>query len=96
LAQLCAAKTAKVIDNGKDRYGRTIGRVICEGVDANTEQVRRGMAWVFVKYAPKNSPLFAIEAEARGKHVGLWGDAHPIAPWEWRAKKRIGETGAKF
>ena len=40
-----------MVDNGPDRYGRTIGIVSCAGRDAATEQVRAGMAWVFVKYA---------------------------------------------
>ena len=51
LAQLCAAKTVVVHETGKDRYGRTLGWVTCGGLDASSEQVRRGMAWVFVKYA---------------------------------------------
>jgi endonuclease YncB( thermonuclease family) len=42
LADVCAAKTAEVVDRGKDRYGRTIGRVTCDGIDANSEQVRYG------------------------------------------------------
>jgi micrococcal nuclease len=54
-----------VTDQGKDRYGRIIGRVICATVDANGEQVSRGMAWVFVKYAPANSALYGLESEAR-------------------------------
>src|SRR5688572_4481831 len=33
LAQLCAAKDALVGEHGRDRYGRTIGRVTCAGVD---------------------------------------------------------------
>ena len=40
LAQLCAAKTATVRDTGKDRYGRTLGWVSCDGVDANSEQFK--------------------------------------------------------
>jgi endonuclease YncB( thermonuclease family) len=64
LAQLCAAKDARVDDRGKDRYGRTIGRVNCAGIEANSQQVRRGMAWVFVRYAPKGSPLYGAEAAA--------------------------------
>jgi endonuclease YncB( thermonuclease family) len=50
LAEICAGKTAEVVDRGKDRYGRTIGVVRCTAVEANSEQVRRGMAWVFVRY----------------------------------------------
>jgi endonuclease YncB( thermonuclease family) len=88
LAQLCAAKDARVDDRGKDRYGRTIGRVTCAGLDANSEQVRRGMAWVFVRYAPKGSPLYGLESEARLAKRGLWADPRPVAPWEWRARKR--------
>lgn len=44
LSDLCFNKTSKLDDNGKDRYGRTLARVYCDGVDANAEQVRRGMA----------------------------------------------------
>jgi endonuclease YncB( thermonuclease family) len=87
LTQLCAAKQAWIEDRGKDRYGRTIGRVTCDGADANSEQVRRGMAWVFVRYAPKGSPLYVLEKDARLRAVGLWADPRPVAPWEWRAAK---------
>ena len=89
LAELCHGKDARVDDRGQDRYGRTLGRVICSGADANREQVRRGLAWVYVRYAPKDSPLFAIEATARAAKVGLWTDRRPIPPWEWRARQRI-------
>ena len=43
LSDLCFNKTATLADTGKDRYGRTLARVYCDGVDANAEQVRRGM-----------------------------------------------------
>jgi endonuclease YncB( thermonuclease family) len=88
LAELCAARTARVIEKGVDRYGRTIGWIMCDGVDANTEQVKRGMAWVFVRYAAPNSPLYGLQGEARGSRRGLWADPQPIAPWEWRLRSR--------
>jgi endonuclease YncB( thermonuclease family) len=47
LAQICEKKTARVSWTENDRNGRTLGRVSCGGIDANAEQVRRGMAWVF-------------------------------------------------
>src|SRR3977135_2659384 len=50
-ARICAGATARVTERGHDRYGRTLGRVTCGVVDANAEQVRRGMAWVFVHHA---------------------------------------------
>ena len=84
LAELCAGEVADVEDHGLDRYGRTIGRVSCAGIDANAEQVRRGMAWVFERYAPKDSPLYAVQADARAARRGLWQDFKPVPPWEWR------------
>ena len=88
LAQLCAARNARVVEKGHDRYGRTVGAIQCDGVDANAEQVRRGMAWVFVRYAPRNSPLYGLQGEARGSRRGLWADPSPVAPWDWRLKGR--------
>jgi endonuclease YncB( thermonuclease family) len=88
LAELCAAKVAHVIERGTDRYGRTIGWMLCEGVDANREQVRRGMAWVFVRYAPPGSPLYALQGEAQATRRGLWADPHAVAPWAWRSRSR--------
>jgi endonuclease YncB( thermonuclease family) len=88
LAQICAGKVAEVVSNSKDRYNRPLGRVLCVGVDANSEQVRRGMAWVFVRYAPKGSPLYALEREVRGAKRGLWREPGAVAPWEWRASRR--------
>jgi endonuclease YncB( thermonuclease family) len=46
LTDLCASKRARVMWTEKDRNGRLLARVWCSGVDANAEQVRRGMAWV--------------------------------------------------
>jgi endonuclease YncB( thermonuclease family) len=88
LADLCDGKDARIDEQGKDRYGRTLGRVYCAGIDVNAEQVRRGMAWVYVRYAPKDSPLYAVQAEANAARRGLWADPRPVAPWEWRARQR--------
>jgi len=84
LSDLCFGKTATLADKGKDRYGRTLARVHCDGIDANAEQVRQGMAWVYRRYAPKDSPLYAVEDEAKAARRGLWTDAEPVPPWEWR------------
>jgi endonuclease YncB( thermonuclease family) len=85
LSALCFGARATITPEKRDRYGRTVAKVECRGQDANAEQVRRGMAWVYLQYAPINSPLRALEAQAREARSGLWADLHPIAPWEWRA-----------
>lgn len=45
LSDLCFGKDAEVSPRVKDRYQRIVARVKCGGVDANAEQVNRGMAW---------------------------------------------------
>lgn len=72
-----------------DKYGRTIGKVVVGGVDANLEQVKSGFAWHYKQYAAEQSvsdgELYsAAEEKARTSHSGLWHDAHPMPPWEWR------------
>jgi endonuclease YncB( thermonuclease family) len=87
LAELCFGKDATLDVRGQDRYKRTLATVTCAGTDANAEQVRRGYAWTYTRYVRANSPLFAIESEARSAHRGLWADAAAVAPWAWRRNR---------
>lgn len=84
LAELCFGKPASLDVRGRDRYQRTIARVTCAGTDANAEQVRRGYAWTFTRYARADSPLYALQREARAARRGLWNDPSPVPPWDWR------------
>jgi len=84
LAELCFGKEASLDVRGQDRYQRTLATVTCAGTDANAEQVRRGYAWTYTRYARARSPLIAIQSEARSAHRGLWSEPSPVAPWEWR------------
>ena len=83
LAELAFGKTASVAVSKIDDYGRGIGVVTVAGVDVAAEQVRRGLAWVYRHYSDDRR-LLALEAEARAARRGLWADANPIPPWEWR------------
>lgn len=87
LADLCFNKQARIEDKGHDRYGRTIGRVWCAGIDANAQQVQRGMAWVYDRYVTDRS-LYALQDDARAARRGLWADADPVQPWQWRKAKK--------
>jgi len=40
------------------------------------------MAWVCVKYAPKDSPLFDLEQAARLGKRELWPNDAAVPPWE--------------
>ena len=87
LSDLCFGKQAKVTPRVKDRYGRTVAHISCDGVDANSEQVSRGMAWVYRKYA-KDHNLYIHEQEAKRFKRGLWADKSPTPPWQWRKAAR--------
>lgn len=83
LAELCFEKQAAFDDARKDRYGRVVARVTCAHTDAALAQVRRGMAWVFDRYVEDRS-LYDLQQEARLNRNGLWQEANPIPPWQWR------------
>lgn len=83
LSSLCYKETATVKERGKDKYGRTLARVYCRQLDVNAEMVKRGMAWAFLKYL--TDPAIAeFEQEAKAQKIGLWADANPVSPWDFR------------
>ena len=94
---LAGEKQVQVIEKGQDRYGRTLGEVILEdGRSLNQELVRVGLAWWYKQYAPKDTEMEALEAEARAGKLGLWIDtdtaAPPVPPWAYRKE---GKKAAK-
>jgi endonuclease YncB( thermonuclease family) len=89
LSQTVFGKQVAVESNKTDQYGRKVGKILVNGVDANLEQVRAGMAWHYKAYAREQSATdrdayARVELAARAAGVGLWKDAKPIPPWDWR------------
>lgn len=85
LADAVFGKTVQVENRGQDRYRRTLGVVRLDGVDVNGGLVKDGMAWAYVKYS---RAYVAQEKDAREARRGLWVDAAPMPPWEWRDARR--------
>lgn len=94
LSELCFQKTASANVLDRDRNKRFVARVNCSGIDANLEQVRRGMAWRYVKYS-KDLLIAEAETQAREQGRGLWKDPEPVAPWVWRKLKRSQSATSK-
>lgn len=91
LSEVVFNKTITVEKETTDKYGRTVGTLFIEGVDANKEQLKRGMAWVYRHYLHDQS-LLPLEETARQSKVGLWADANPMAPWDYRHGGKGKET----
>lgn len=86
LARLCLDKPVTVDEIGIDKPRGVFGHVECAEIDAGAEQVRRGMAWVYVE-APPDSSLRSLQAEAQAAGSGLWSRANPTPPWAWRGEE---------
>jgi endonuclease YncB( thermonuclease family) len=93
LSELVFGETVVIDWQKSDRYGRVVGKVLLEGFDVCLEQIRKGMAWHYKKYAGDQSPrdqqtYAAAEVEARDARLGLWIYASPEAPWDYRHRGR--------
>jgi endonuclease YncB( thermonuclease family) len=96
LAHLVFRKQVEIITEKKDRYGRTVGKVIYQGRDVNLILVLEGMAWHYKQYTREQDAsdkrFYALaEDEARARRMGLWRAPQPIPPWSWRSGVRASE-----
>lgn len=89
LSDLVFGKVVKVIEVDRDRYGRVVARIEpVGGPEVNFEMVRLGLAWCYPQYVIRREQCEAAEKSARSAPQGVWLDAQPQAPWEWRRARR--------
>ncbi|GAB1537040.1 MAG: thermonuclease family protein [Geovibrio sp.] len=73
----------------KDQYGRIVG-VIYEPIDGlkkkniNLEMVRNGLAWAYDRCTVFE--YMRSQYVARKKKLGLWQNAAPAKPWDYRRR----------
>lgn len=89
LSDLVLGKDVTIEWFKRDRYGRIVGKVLVDGRDVCLDQVSVGMAWHYKYYQSEQTAedrkLYAdAETEARESRRGLWADANPIPPWDFR------------
>jgi len=93
LSEMIFGKDVTVVYQKTDQYGRLVGKILLDGRDVNLEQVKAGMAWHYKEYereqTPEDRELYAkAEDEARAARRGLWVDADPIEPSQFRREQR--------
>lgn len=97
-------KEVKIVVNNTDRYKRQVAKVLlpidgceqrqCAGeTDINLKAIEAGQAWWYREYSRNQSSedrtLYeAAEYQARDTRKGLWQQAAPLAPWQWRTEQR--------
>lgn len=102
LEQLTSGRRATFFQIDTDRYDRPVVFMVVSGnsasdrsaapfgdhrqIDVNAQMVADGHAWHAIAYS-SSERLAAFERQAMEKRLGLWADANPVPPWEFRARK---------
>ena len=95
-SNLCYGKIVQLIGTQHDRYGRTVGELVLEnGTSVNHELVKQGYAWQYRAYS-KSMELAMLEQQARQNRLGLWQDANPTPPWNFRREEKGQKVDKKF
>lgn len=93
ISALVFSRIVDVEAEKKDRYKRTVGKVMVDGKDVNLAMVVAGLAWHYKQYEREQSAsdrllYSSAESESRQARRGLWRDTDPMAPWDWRKASR--------
>ncbi|RMX08083.1 thermonuclease family protein [Corticibacter populi] len=89
LLRLCLGQRIELpLRPPRDRYGRVLADVRCQQTDAGEHMVGAGLAWYYRATADDYPRLVRLEQQARRSGKGLWGDANPTPPWQWRQSRQ--------
>ena len=75
----------RCVEQGTDRYGRTIATCYAQGEDIEAFMVLNGWALAYRRYS---LDYVDEEATAQDARAGLWRGEF-VPPWEWRRGKRL-------
>lgn len=89
LAALVLNRHVSIEYTGLGPQAVLIGRLVCDDRDVGLQMIRDGAAWFDRSYETNlgavQSSLYAeSERAARSERRGLWQDAAPVPPWDWR------------
>jgi endonuclease YncB( thermonuclease family) len=88
-AWLVLGRQVDYFPQDRDRYGRVVAIVVRrpDGLNVNEALLYNGCAWHYRRY-DHSARFAALEADARRAHRGLWAEAHPLPPWQYRQMHR--------
>lgn len=88
-SQWLGTKPIDIAVDGTDKDARVTGRVVVDGRDVALALIEAGLAWC----DPGDDKLLAEQTraayrtacdQAKAQRRGLWQDANPVPPWEYR------------
>ena len=85
LMDFCKNASVNVYISGIDKYGRKLGKLHCNSVDASVFMIQNGHAWFNKRYS-MDYTLDLAEQEAHKNGFGLWKAKQQTPPWVWRNK----------
>lgn len=92
-SHLTNQKTVEItpIYKGPDGHENVLLRIEGTRDYLNGQLVAHGMAWVKLTECKADlcAAWKAIEELARLNAIGLWAEARPTPPWEWRKQQRL-------
>ncbi len=93
LHQLIHSKQVTVEFQKKDKYGRTVGKLVLNGLDVCLEQIKLGMAWHNKQYESEQTKedretYAQAELATRAQALVLWKDKNATPPWEYRRQQK--------
>lgn len=96
LSTLVRGRLVSVDVRDVDQYGRLVARVSVGGVDVGLDVIRTGHGWHYTRYSG-DAAYAQAERQSRQSQRGLWADAAPIAPWDFRDEhgRRPGGSAAR-
>lgn len=85
--ELVYGKMVKIEDKGIDRYKRLLGVIWIDGINLNEALLENGLAWHYKQF-DKSKRYAELEEKAKKNKLNIWSQENPIAPWEFRKKKK--------
>lgn len=97
-ALLPKGASVKVVVVDKDQYGRTVGVVFNGNKNINVQLLQEGQAWVYEQYIGNcrttADQLRQAQSVAKQNRVGLWSQANPCPPWDFRKNQCVAQPAA--
>ena len=79
-------KLAQILVLGIDKYGRSLAKIIVNGMDVTQLLLSKGYGWYLTSPIKEDRTEYKKARNyAKSKKIGLWQDENPIKPKAWRA-----------